>query len=635
MKFSILINSAQTRSQIPTPLGTGGNASLLALARIMAELGVQGDIYDLPCNARNLAQASPFSIHSGFALNPLELDLSQIPEIQANAALQAHLTRLQDINEAQFNQQPQANYQLRALLWQWALEQAFAGFAPRGPRQQAYAEFQQATRTWLLDYVAYLQSKGTNAPQGYHEYVQFLCWEQKTALKQTLDALGVGLILNLPFGLELDSADCRSMPLVFDNQQQVGCSPEPYHGFPEQAWGIAPYRECSPALKNYLLERMGWLSRFGKGLFLDHLVGWCGQYVLPAQLPQGDGPQGHFLTEDPQARLANIGWFFEILKSTGMDYKGEIAGDHERVDATLEGLKAAQAEGLPLAKMVIPRWNRNAQGRMAALSDLAEGDLLMLETHDTSTLLQYLCNQKGIWPEFETPANLQEFCCQVLGWPLFLDQLPLKPNQISDEAAFEVFRRLWHGAKPKELVFTLGGLVSWLHPKYRDLTRKNNINLQPGTSGEVGNEMGNWSFFAPPVDALAELKPLFQRLGPRSLNPFYPAKRQELGLGRPWCLWSSLQGKSPLVLKDGRIEVPQGSANQWELLLANPTDQPQTGLVSLHFMGMPAAGRLRVEDALQPGPVWEHDLAEVQHKGLFYQLVGGQRNHLLLRLLAP
>ncbi len=643
MKFSLLLSAAQTRHE-GSLFGASGLEALLETAKAMKEVGLEGRIFDLPCNARDLTQASPFSIRSGFALNPLELDLFTVPEILEQAEVLATLKELQALEQANFAQSPGLAYSFRATLYLWALRKAFGGGKLKGKRGKSYQEFQKAAAYWLEPYALFearRQLKTLPAPtepwqssmtaqeeeeSRFIVYQQFLCWEQRKKLKERLEEEQIPLVLNLPFGLERDSAEVALLSEVFDPSLQVGCGPEPYNGFPEQAWGIAPYQERSPALKEYLLRRIAWLGQFGHGVFLDHLVGWCGQYVLPLKLSANPGPQGHFLTSDAEERKANLLWFLEVLHQGKLSVLGEIAGDRERVAATQAGLAEAKKKGWEVTPTLIPRWEKDHAGRLRTLAEYDPQALVMIETHDTSTLLQYLANQKGGQADFEGLSQIEEFCHLVLGLPLFPHQLPLKPAVYSEEAVWEIYRRLVQGCPSQEVAFTLPGLISWLHPKWRSVSKKNNINVQAGTTGEVGNEEGNWSFFSPPLRAFKELKKGFAQLGPRVFAPMQPVYGLDLGPVRG--LWSALENKTPLVLQEGKL-IQTGVGADFEICLYNPQQQPMSGMLGLSFL--PLQGEeLQVRDAGASQKVWRHDLRRIRQEGLYYRLGPGQSQHLLL-----
>ncbi len=551
MKLNLLVATSQLNSKVGNILGTGTSEGLASLARIMAECGINGDIYDLPNGIQNPDTASPFSLSNGFALKTDELAFHHIPELQNDPQLMGHIQKISDTHHRFFRDKRTVNYALKRSIMPWILEACFQNYQKRQyeHRLEQFEAFQAISHYWLDDYALYEAYKeagknlvsdqfrqkesrqvlnfisGARERIDYFKYQQFLCFEQKQAARLQIKKQGIGLFVNLPFGVELESADVYFHPEVFDTSLQVGCSPEPEHGYPEQAWGIAAYREKSDGLRVYLEEKMKWLSLLGDGIFLDHMVGWCGQYVLPMIIPDESAyPHGDFLTTDHEERKSNIQWFLEIVLQTGLEIRGEIAGDHKRVLATVEAVEEVSKTGHEIGAMAIPRWE-TVNDRLKPLSDYGQATLTMVETHDTSTLLQYLLNRKGYTEDFESLEKILAFCQRVIGLPFFSTDTPLDLDVCDNSFWLEVCRRFTNGSPSREVVFTLPGLISLLSGAYRSATIENNINIKPGTSGAVGNGWGNWSYFSPPIEVLqedSEIRDALTFLGNRSFEPFDP-----------------------------------------------------------------------------------------------------------------
>ncbi|MBU3917012.1 4-alpha-glucanotransferase [bacterium] len=549
MKFSILVATSQLDSQYGRSLGTGTMEGLRSLAETMVECGIHGDIYDLPNGSRNPDTASPFSLNNGFALNTDELNLVRIPELRENPELLRHVKKLSELHDKKFKVNRTVSYTLKRTLTSWILEECAQVFNARKyeHRIQQFEEFRKISDYWLEEYVLYEVYKEQNTDLSdkefrrknsptvrqfiqkhkerieYYRYIQFLCFEQRQQVKTDLEKLGIGLIINLPFGVEFDSADVFFHPEVFDCKTQVGCSPEPEHGYAEQAWGIAAYKERTPGLKKYLEEKMRWISLMGNGIFLDHLVGWCGQYILPMTIPEDSiYPHGEFLTEDFEQRKENLCWFLRIVLNSGLQVKGEVAGDGQRVKVTKEVINEMLEKGKDISAMAIPRWEA-VENRLKPLNSYQASTLTMVETHDTSTLLQYLLNRKGYNEDFETPQRIKEFCNRVLGLPFHACDVPLTIDACTEDFWFEICRRLLEGSPSEDLLFTLPSIISILSKQFRSATIENNVNVKPGTAGAVGNGWRNWSYFSPPVETMLtdlNLKTSLTKLGRRKYRPF-------------------------------------------------------------------------------------------------------------------
>ncbi|MDT8448185.1 MAG: 4-alpha-glucanotransferase [bacterium] len=661
MKFNLLVGISQINSRRGKSFGTGNVQAMRHLADLMSQLGFEGDLIDLPNGSRNPGMASPFSINSGFALNADELDLNAVDELGPELEIHGHLAQINAHYSQHFRDNRALSFQLKRSLMPWVLEHCRQAFeAKDGFAGAAYKDFAQQASYWLEDYVLFQAAVeaglgesellGLSVPKkrealvatqgtrmNYHRYVQFLCYQQRSSLLAHLKKLGIGLIANLPFGVDLLSADVLFHPEAFDLTRQIGCSPEPQNGYPEQAWGMPLYRERSAGLEHYLSAKMQWLSQISTGLFLDHMVGWCGQYALPRGAKTEPGKVlGAFLSEDPQERETNILWYLDLVLSKGLKILGEVAGDFERVEATKQGALKRIEQGADIALMRIPRWEHK-ENRVVPLKDYPKESLVAVETHDTSTLLQYLVNHKGRHEDFESTWNLLEFCRRVLGLPLHLSQLPLKTEQLSDDFCDEVVRRLSCGSQAEHFAMTLPSLLSWLSADYRNASKHNNINVMPGTSGEVGNEEGNWSFFSPPIELLEDPK-LAQRVqsfSKRSYRPFEPFK--EVGAGPNFSvIWAESSGREIIYLDDldcFRVYRGQrlGLPGLMELSLANETDQLKEGLLFLNeVLDLARPGGYFFEDLNQTGALYRHPNAELREHGLYYRMEPGQIHHFLV-----
>ncbi|OGH03210.1 MAG: hypothetical protein A2600_08365 [Candidatus Lambdaproteobacteria bacterium RIFOXYD1_FULL_56_27] len=661
MKFNLLVGTSQINSLRAKSFGSCSADGLRHLGELLAKAGIQGDILDLPNGSRNPGMASPFSINSGFALNPDELNLNQIPELNPSNPVFEPLKALSRNYNQCFRGQRSLSYQLKRTLWPWILEGCFQVFSAHrgGARAEQYRTFVTEADFWLKDYALFMAAKEAGLGEaalktmevpvvreafelkeadriGYHRYVQFLCFEQRLALLKDLRALGIGLIVNLPFGVDFYSPDALFHPEAFDLSKQVGCSPEPEHGYPEQAWGMPVYKERSAGLERYLKARMGWLARLSDGIFIDHLVGWCGQYVLDKGVVPSPGQQsGSFLTQDPAEREANILWYLDLVLSQGLRILGEVAGDQARVQATQQGVLQRIEAGAPIHLMRVPRWEREGK-QMLALKDYPAQSLLMVETHDTSTLLQYLINQKGRHKEFVSQWDLLEFCRQVLGLPVFLPQVPLSLEQLTDEFCREILARLALGSPAQEFVMTLPSLLSWLSPAHRNPSKTNNINVLPGTSGEVGNEEGNWSFFSPPIELLEEpeLQATLRSLGQRRFKPFEPLVTLEVQ--KPLeVLFGDPTGREILQLSEGQWELYRGPERTRpglrELVIANLGEDTVQGFLRLdRVLDLGNFGGHAFCDLNQKAVVYLNRNGDLKQNGLFFRLAPHQIHHFLV-----
>ena len=112
MKLNFLVYTSALKSKVGTILGVGTLDALVHLGKEMNQVGIQGDLYDLPNGSRNPGMASPFSLNNGFALNVDEINLLKIPELKKDQKLHEHLLELiSNSNEICYNS-PRINYNL-------------------------------------------------------------------------------------------------------------------------------------------------------------------------------------------------------------------------------------------------------------------------------------------------------------------------------------------------------------------------------------------------------------------------------------------------------------------------------------------------------------------------------------------
>ena len=666
MKFNLLISTSQLNSNQGVFLGTGTNRGILHLAQVMRQLRIKGDIYSLPGGSRSPGMASPFSINSGFALNIQELDLLQIPELKSDPQLLSSVSSLQKSYRDCSQNSRIVSYTLKSTLLPGILEQCYKNFSHSqdSARKEQFSNFKKISQFWLDHYAIYqsyldaeidlnnhayhdlgsnlfIQFKEINSSRiDYYRYLQLLCFEQRRWLLEELRSLGIGLILNLPFGIIFESADLFFNPDAFTPNLQVGCSPEAQYGYPEQAWGVAVYNEQSPALAHYLRERMQWLSRLGDGVFIDHLVGWSGQYVLPLDIADdATPPHGHFLTENPVQREENIRWFLNLLLNFGLSLKAEIAGDCERVQITRKVVNEMVEQGNDIMAMAIPRWESYGD-KLKTLKEYKTATLLMMETHDTSTLLQFLLNRKGHHQDFEERNTILNFCRRVLALPLFYEDIPLDLKEINFDFSFEICRRVLNGSKCRDVLFSLSSLLSLLSKADRNSSLFNNINIKPGASGKIGNEWNNWSFFSPPLETMlqdSEVCSALKRLGNREYKPFTPFEQLHHFSASGACfevIYATPTNRAILYQNKGREWKhwqPQEREPILELLLKNRCDYPLSEWIDISsVLNLDYNGSYVFLDLLDDETTYTYTAYQLKTEKLYIHLAEQQIHHFLV-----
>ena len=155
---------------------------------------------------------------------------------------------------------------------------AFAAFLAARPDVVAYARFRAAA-----------EGEGRSAAR-YHEYVQWRMESELGRRRDTMDARGQALYLDLPVGTHPDGFDVASRPGLFVREASIGAPPDEFQ--PEgQDWGLAPIdpRAARSDAHRYLRECLGAHMRHARLLRIDHVMGLHRLWIVPRGAPPTAG----------------------------------------------------------------------------------------------------------------------------------------------------------------------------------------------------------------------------------------------------------------------------------------------------------------------------------------------------------
>ncbi len=386
--------------------GVGELTDLAGIAPWMTKAGLSM-IMVLPLLETEPGQTSPYSALSAFALDPAYLDVERIDdfsEIGGAGALppedRATLERARASPRVDWGA-------VRSLKTSW-LRRCFARFVASGAavgsaRAKDLAEFRESHADWLPDYLLFralkeatpqtswrawdepLKSRAPEAlaaarertavDRAYFEYVQWQAYRQLAAARTQARLHGALLVGDLPFMVDLESADAWARQNEFRFDATIGAPPDAYSA-DGQDWGLPAYRWDVVAPRGYewLRLRGARAAEAFDRVRVDHVVGFYRTYVRPRG-PGAAPPSFSPLTEKEQLVQGEA-----IMAALGSGGAGLIAEDLGMVPPFVRA--SLTLLGVPGFRVL--RWEKDGDlfrdpVKWPALSVAATG------THDTDT----------------------------------------------------------------------------------------------------------------------------------------------------------------------------------------------------------------------------------------------------------
>ena len=197
-------------------------------------------------------------------------------------------------------------------------------------------------REWLVRQSAEVRDRFSER-ESFFKYVQWVAWDQWAAMKMYAEEREVTLMGDIPFGVNLYSADVYSRRDQFALDWSGGAPPEPYFKDDKftqkwgQNWGIPLYRWDIMRTRN--LDWWRWRVRGVRKIFhifrIDHVLGFYRIYAFPWRPSRNK----EFL---PLSRD-------EMLQHTG----GAFPQFYPRDDSTWENCEANRREGEDYLRVVL------------------------------------------------------------------------------------------------------------------------------------------------------------------------------------------------------------------------------------------------------------------------------------------
>lgn len=484
--------------------GIGEFPDLLPLIPWCLEVGID-TIQLLPLNDTG-NDSSPYNALSAFALNPLHLGLSQLPNIEKYADLKEKISLLRRFNGTKRVQYREIISLRREILRQYAQreyvhfgdDENYQSYIEKNSWLEGYALFLVLKReyswssweTWPKEIAHPSKEMLQELLAKYREgvcremFIQYLCFQQLKEVKDMAEKNGLFIKGDIPILISRDSADVWLNRSLFKMDFSAGAPPDMYN--PNgQNWGFPVYdwEEIERCQYEWWLKRLSLASMFYHIYRIDHIVGFFRIWSIP----RGKGNGGYFIPED-EALWIDHGKkiMLEMLRECSMLPIGEDLG------VVPTNVKKCLEE-LGICGTRVMRWERKWEEDQSFIApcDYMLESMTTVSTHDSEPL--------SLWWKNST-REAQDFA-QSKRWQY--------ESRISQDQLYEILRdshcsrSLFHINLFQEYLTLIPGMTS-------DKLEDERVNV-PGKNSEK-----NWSYrFIPSVEEIVshqELKNVIRSL---------------------------------------------------------------------------------------------------------------------------
>lgn len=365
----------------------------------------------LPINEMAAGQQSPYSAISAMAIDPIYLNVDEIPEFAAeggtsafDAEERAALERVRRSSTVQYETiRALKERALRIAVNRFVAEEIRRGTA----RAQSFALFLAEQAWWLQEYALFraihTHESGkpwTEWPSGlkqrekpaladaryaladevvFRQYVQWLAHSQWNAAHAAASSQGVALFGDLPFMVDGDSADVWARQDQFLLDASLGVPPDAFSDT-GQDWGMPVYRWNALAADGFgwLRDRARRTADLYDGYRVDHLVGFYRTYGRPR-----DGRAPFFTPPSEPEQIALGETLMRIFAGAGAEIIAEDLGVVP--DCVRESLARL---GIPGFRVF--RWERywhTEEQPFIDPQDYPVASVATSGTHDTETMM--------------------------------------------------------------------------------------------------------------------------------------------------------------------------------------------------------------------------------------------------------
>ncbi|HEV8051382.1 MAG TPA: 4-alpha-glucanotransferase, partial [Parachlamydiaceae bacterium] len=345
---------------------------------------------------------SPYGALSAFALNPLHLGLSALPNVDSNPILKTMLKEAQKLTYCQRIPYHQLHVNRNIFLKAYFQEhsesiiesEGYKKFAENNPWVKGYALFKsirkecnwQSWENWPEE----IKNPSENSLKqltekyevqvSYHQVIQYLCFEQMKAVKAHADSLGIFLKGDLPILINSESADVWLNRRFFNMELSAGAPPDHYSD-DGQNWGFPLYNwdEMGKDGFKWWKERLSVASNFYHIYRLDHVVGF---YRIWGIAKGEKSKNGWFIPQEEQLWIPQGEKILSaMLQESSMLPIGEDLGNiPNEVRQNLQDLGVCGTK--------VMRWERNWEGdsKFIPLDAYPALSMTTVSTHDSAPL---------------------------------------------------------------------------------------------------------------------------------------------------------------------------------------------------------------------------------------------------------
>ncbi|MEH2482902.1 4-alpha-glucanotransferase [Nitrobacteraceae bacterium AZCC 2146] len=378
--------------------GIGDFTDLQSLIAMAASIGA-GGVGLNPLHALfddRPAECSPYSPNSRLFLNPLYIDVEQLPEFAANDSGDA----LEELRSGTF-----VDYVAVAAAKSAALRAAFEEFYanPKSPRQKAFAAFRAERAPLLTRFACFevlrhkFQTAWWDWPEQWQHpddiqceelragpdgkevaYIEYVQWNADLQLKACHDltaklGMSVGLYLDVAVGVQSGGFDAWNEQIAISRHLSIGAPPDALQPA-GQNWGLAGFNGAGLEMQSFapFKEMLRASMRYAGAVRLDHVLGLNRLYVVPHGYAADNGA---YVKMPLQALLA-------VTAQESVANRCVVIG--EDLGTVPEGFRDELA-AWGIWSYLVMMFERDDRGAFRGVEHYAPDALVTFNTHDLPT----------------------------------------------------------------------------------------------------------------------------------------------------------------------------------------------------------------------------------------------------------